>query len=196
MKLTHIASATTIISHKNTKVLTDPWLVGEEYYGSWTHYPPLKVDWSLFDDIDYIYISHIHPDHMSKETLKKINPEIPILIHSYDSKFTKLNLERMGRKVIELDHGEVFDCGDGLSISIYAADDCNPGICFKFFGCGKMESNFGSTWIDTMAVFDNGSKTILNVNDCPFDLSKKTLERVLKKHPKIHFLWPLRKIAH
>ena len=188
MKLTHIASATTLITHKNTKILTDPWIIGDEFYGSWTHYPTLDVDYSQFDDVDYIYISHIHPDHMSRETLEKINPEIPVLIHKYDAKFVKMNLERWGRKVIELDHGESFHCGDGLNIRIYAADDCNPEICFKFFGCGKMESKFGSTGIDTMAIFEDGSKTILNVNDCPFLLSQQVLSRVLKNHPKIDLL--------
>ena len=189
MKVTHIASAAVLVSHKNTKILTDPWLVGEEYYGSWTHYPPVDIDFSQFDDVDYIYISHIHPDHMSKETLEKINPDIPILIHNYDAKFVKMNLERWGRKVIELNHGEKFHCGDGLNIHIYAADDCDPEVCYKFFGCGKMESEFGSTGIDTMAIIEDGNKTILNVNDCPYLLSQKVLDRVLTNHPIIDMLW-------
>jgi|TARA_R110000744_G_scaffold158591_2_gene274548 UDP-MurNAc hydroxylase len=189
MKITHIASAAVLVTHKNTKILTDPWLIGEEYYGSWTHYPSVDIDFKQFDDVDYIYISHIHPDHMSKETLEKINPDIPVLIHNYDAKFVKMNLERWGRKVIELNHGEKFHCGDGLNINIYAADDCDPEVCYKFFGCGKMESKFGSTGIDTMAIIENGDKTILNVNDCPYLLSKKVLDKVLKNHPVIDMLW-------
>jgi UDP-MurNAc hydroxylase len=190
MKITHIASATVLVEHMSTKILTDPWLVGDVYYGAWTHYPPLDdCDFSKFDDVDYIYISHIHPDHMSRETLQKINPDIPVLIHNYDAKFVKNNLIKWGRKVIELNHGEKFHCGDGLNITIYAADDCNPEICFKFFGCGKMESKMGSTGIDTMAVIDNGEKTILNVNDCPFELSKTALRRVLTEHKNIDMLW-------
>ena len=188
MKITHIASATVLIEHKNTKILTDPWLVGNEYYGSWTHYPPIDIDWKMFDDVDYIYISHIHPDHMSKETLENINKDIPILIHTYEEKFVKGNLERWGKKVIELPHGEKFECGDGLNIHIYAADNCNPEECYKFFGCGKMESKMGSTGIDTMAVIENGDQTILNVNDCPFLLSTKTLDVVLENHPTIDLL--------
>jgi UDP-MurNAc hydroxylase len=189
MKVTHIASATVLVSHKNTKILTDPWLVGNEYYGAWTHYPPIDIDFSQFDDVDYIYVSHIHPDHMSEETFKKINPDIPVLVHNYDSKFVKTNLERWGRTVIELDHGETFHCGDGVNIHIYAADDCNPEVCFKFFGCGKMESKFGSTGIDTMCVIENGDKTILNVNDCPYLLSQNVLGRVLKNHPVVDMMW-------
>ena len=189
MRATHLASAAVIVSHKNTKILTDPWLIGEEYYGSWTHYPPINIDFKQFDDVDYIYISHIHPDHMSKETLDNINPDIPVLIHNYDAKFVKTNLEKWGRKVIELNHREKFHCGDGLYIRIYAADDCDPEVCFKFFGCGKMENKFGSTGIDTMAVIENGEKTILNVNDCPYLLSQKVLNRVLTDYPSIDMLW-------
>ena len=143
MKITHLASASVLIEHKNTKILTDPWLVGDEYYGSWSHYPKLNLDISKLDDIDYIYVSHIHGDHMSIDTIKQLNKDIPILIHNYDSKFVKSILERLGRKVIELDHGEEFNCGEDLNIRIYAADDCDPEVCFKFFGCGKMETKFG-----------------------------------------------------
>ena len=131
MKLTHIASATTLVSYKNTKVLTDPWIVGDEYYGR-THYPPIEIDYTQFDDVDYIYISHIHPDHMSRATLEKINPDIPVLIHKRMQNFRRLT-ERWGRKVIELDHGEAFHCGDGLNIYIYVADNCNPELCFSFW---------------------------------------------------------------
>tara|TARA_Y100001938_G_scaffold119717_1_gene165986 strand:- start:1248 stop:2585 length:1338 start_codon:yes stop_codon:yes gene_type:complete len=189
MKTTFLSSATVLVEHKNTKILTDPWLTGEEFYGSWTHYPPLNVDFSKFDDVDYIYISHIHPDHMSQGTLEKLNPNIPVIIHNYDAKYVKMNLERWGRKVIELNHGDKFHCGDGLNIYVYAADDCNPEICFKHFGCGKMESKFGSTGVDTMAVIENGDKTILNINDCPYLLSQRVLNRVLKDHPVIDMLW-------
>tara|TARA_B100002052_G_scaffold56578_1_gene49790 strand:+ start:10321 stop:11655 length:1335 start_codon:yes stop_codon:yes gene_type:complete len=188
MKITHIASATVLIEYQQTKILTDPWLLGEPYYGSWTHYPEINVDWDMFNDVDYIYISHIHPDHMSKETLDKIKPEIPILVHSYEEKFVKNNLERWGRKVIELGHGEEFDCGDGLNIKIYAADNCNPELCYKFFGCGKMEGKMGSTGIDTLCVIENGKHVILNVNDCPLSLSTNTINKVLEDHSVIDLL--------
>ena len=182
MKLKHFVSATVLIEHNNTKVLCDPWLTGDEYYGSWTVHPKLDMDYSQFDDVDYIYISHIHPDHFSRKTIEKLNKDIPILIHNYDEKFLKMNLERMGREVIVLNHGEKFHCGDGLNIHIFAADDCNPEVCFNFFGCGKSKSiDGGSVGIDTMAVFEDGKKTILNVNDCPYELSKLCLERVLDK---------------
>lgn len=190
MKITHISSASVLVENKGTKVLCDPWLVGNEYYGSWAIDPPLdNLDFSLFDDVDYIYISHIHPDHFSRETLKRINKEIPILIHSYDEPFLKTNLIKLGRKVIELKHGERFTCGEDLSIYIYASDDCDPEICFKFFGCGKSKSlDGGSTGIDTMSIFESSEFCVLNVNDCPYELSKIALSRVLANHKSVDLL--------
>lgn len=188
MKLTHIASATTIVEHNGVKILTDPWLIGKEFYGSWTHYPPLKVDWDLVNSVNYIYISHIHPDHMSQATLAMIDPDIPVLIHNYEAKFVKNNLERWGHEVIELNHGEKFACGGGLNIQIFAADNCNPALCYKFFGCGKMESKMGSTGIDTMAVFENSENVILNINDCPYDIAHDTLDLIKSEYSKIDLL--------
>ena len=188
MKLTNLASASVIIEHGDTKILVDPWLEDGEFYGSWFHYPPLNLDYSMFDDVDYIYISHIHPDHLSKKTLNKINKNIPVLIHKWDSKFVKNNLEKVGRKVIELNHGEKFHCGDNLYIKIYSADNCNPALCDKMLGCGKVEKEFGSTNIDTMCVFECDGKTILNINDCPYELSEDVLDLILREHKKIDVL--------
>ena len=103
--------------------------------------------------------------------------------------FLKRNLTRLGRNVIELKHGEKFECGAGLNIYIYASDDCNPEICFKFFGCGKSKSvDGGSTGIDTMSVFESSDHCILNVNDCPYELSKTALSRVLTNHKSVDLL--------
>ena len=68
----------------------------------------LDLDIKNFNDVDFIHISHIHPDHCHDETLKCLPNNIPILIHNWDDKFVKMNLERMGKKVIEVEHGEKY----------------------------------------------------------------------------------------
>jgi UDP-MurNAc hydroxylase len=188
MNLTFIASSTTIVSHKNTKILTDPWVIGKPFFGSWSHYPPVENKSEKLNDVNYIYISHVHADHADEETLKSINDDIPIIIYQFDSPALKNRLKGYGKTVIELKHGEEFHCGDGLYIKIFIADDCNPEICYSHFGCGKMETKYRSSTIDTMAVFYNESETILNTNDCPFSLAEKTVDRILKSHPKINLL--------
>ena len=145
MKLTYLTSASVIIEDQNVKILCDPWLVDGEFYGSWANYPPLSFSPEEFNNVDYIYISHIHPDHCSIKTLNKMNKDIPILIHNYYSKFLKNNIERLGYKVIEIDHNKRTHLKNNLHINILAADNCNPELCHKYFGCSIVEKNFGST---------------------------------------------------
>ena len=47
-------------------------------------------------NVDYICITHIHPDHFSRKTLSKLNKDIPILILNYSLPFLKKNIERLG----------------------------------------------------------------------------------------------------
>lgn len=175
MNITHLQSSTQIISLGSTKVLTDPWLTDGEYYGSWYHYPPFPKDKIKSLEYDYIYVSHIHPDHLSEDTFKSLPSKKPVLIHSYEHKFLKRKLEMLGFKVIECTHGEPFIFEGGGSISIYAADNCDPELCGKFMGCAPVESKFGSTQIDTLAVFEYENKVVINTNDCPFDLAEATI---------------------
>ena len=114
MKITHINSATVIIESNNVKILCDTWFVDGEYYGSWYIYPPLEIKENYFDDIDYIYLSHIHPDHFSRQSFLKLNKNIPVLIHSYASPFLKMNVERIGFEVIELSPSKYSEHAPGL----------------------------------------------------------------------------------
>jgi|TARA_B110001469_G_scaffold127556_1_gene148960 UDP-MurNAc hydroxylase len=188
MKIRYIKSACVTIETKDIKILTDPWLVDGEYYGSWCHYPELNFGKDYFDSIDYIYISHIHPDHFSKKTFDILNKNIPILIHQYASPFLKMNIERLGFKVTELPHNQKFDLKNGVTIEILAADNCNPELCAKFMGCGIIETKFKSTQIDSLAVISDGENNVLNLNDCPYALAKEAVKVVVKKYETIDFL--------
>lgn len=185
MKLTYIKSSTVLIEAENTKVLCDPWLFDGEYYGAWYHYPPLRVEEDYYKAIDYIYVSHIHPDHFSRKTFAFLDKSIPVLIHRYETKFLKFNLEKLGFSVIELPNDEPFFLSENFHINIIAADYCNPELCSKFFGCGIVEAKYGSTQIDSLAVFSDGIKSIVNVNDCPYELSKDALQKILNRYKKI-----------
>lgn len=188
MKVTYLKSSTVVIESNGLKILTDPWLTDGEYYGSWYHYPVFNFEKIYFEDIDYIYVSHIHMDHFSKATFKLLNKSIPVIIHSYESKFLKNNIERLGFTVIELLHNKRTHLKNGVYINVLAADNCNPELCQKFMGCGKMESSFGSTQIDTLCVIDDGKFSILNTNDCPFELASSTFPEILRQYAKIDFL--------
>jgi UDP-MurNAc hydroxylase len=177
MKISHLQSSTQIIDLGGVRLLTDPWLTEGEYYGSWYHYPPFEP--SAISDLqyDYIYVSHIHPDHLSEKTFRRLPARVPVIIQKFASSFLKRKIEQLGFEVVELDHGRCLELADGVSITIFAADNCNPEICAKFMGCTPAELKFGATNIDTLALFKGRHGSILNTNDCPFAMASETIRR-------------------
>ena len=188
MKLTFYQSSAIMLETKNVKILCDPWLVDGELYGSWNHYPPIDFKPEKFLDIDFIYLSHIHQDHFSKKTLSKLNKNIPVLIHSFESKVLRNNISAMGFTVNEIKHNERTHLKNNVFINILAADNCDPSICYKYFGCAPLETKFGSTSIDTMCVIDDGDEVVVNTNDCPYDLAFTAASIIKQKYSKIDFL--------
>ncbi|MGI0087886.1 MAG: MBL fold metallo-hydrolase [Nitrosotalea sp.] len=188
MKVTQLYSASVIIEDKDVKILCDPWLVGEEYFGSWGMYPPYNFKPENFKAIDFIYISHIHPDHCSFKTLSKLDKNIPVLIHNFPIKFLKNTIESIGFKVIELEHNLRIRLRDNLHINILAGDNCNPEICGKLMGCVGLQSKFETAQIDTISVIDNDNQVIVNVNDCPLQIGKGTALEIKKQYGRTDLL--------
>jgi len=175
-------SSTVGIISENFKLLCDPWLVDGEYYGSWSHYPPYNLDENIdeINSYDAIYISHIHPDHCSEKTLKKISKDIPIYILSYHSKFLKFKLEKLGFNVNEIHNFESKSLSRNFKIKIISADNCDPELCYKFNGCANILEKNETQQIDSLALIEVGNIKILNLNDCPYDLAKSTFGKILK----------------
>ena len=190
MKIKLYRSSTIGLDLKSYKILMDPWLTDGEYYGSWSHYPYFDLDKNLDEINSYnaIYVSHIHPDHCSDETLKNINKKIPIYIHKYHTKFLKMKLERFGFQVIELKNNKRVKLSNNAYLNIFAADNCNPELCYKFSGCADLTAKDGSQQIDTLSVIDDGKNVIMNVNDCPFELAQSTFKDIKKQYDKINVL--------
>jgi UDP-MurNAc hydroxylase len=188
MKVTQLYSASVIVEDKGVKILCDPWLVGEEYFGSWGMYPPYHFRPENFKSIDFIYISHIHPDHCSLRTLTSLDKNIPVLIHNFPIKFLKNTIESMGFKVIELEHNLRIRLRGNLHINILAGDNCNPEICGKLMGCIGVQSKFETAQIDTIAVMDNEDQVIVNVNDCPLQIGENTAIDIKNQYKKVDLL--------
>lgn len=188
MEVQFLRSASVLIEAQGVKILTDPWLVDGEYFGSWAHYPPCDFEQAALADIDFIYISHIHPDHLSRKTLALLPPHVPVLIHAYATAFQRTNIEALGFRAVELPHHRRTHLKNGVHINILAADNCDPRVCGKFFGCPQVEKSFGSTQIDSLAVIDDGRHVVLNVNDCPFELARDSLTLVREQYATIDLL--------
>ncbi len=191
MQIKLYRSSTVGLNLKGFKILMDPWLTDGEYYGSWSHFPYFNLNSNLDEINSYnaIYISHIHPDHCSDDTLIKINKNIPIYIHSYHTKFLKLKLQKLGFNIIELKNGKRTQLGKNAYLNIFAADNCNPELCFKFSGCADLSAKDGhSQQIDTLSLIDDGKNVLMNVNDCPIELAESTFKQIKKQYEKINVL--------
>ena len=178
MELNYIKSATCEVKSNGVKLLMDPWILNGEYYGSWFHQNNKDINVKKIQKVNYIYISHIHPDHFSKKSLEFFNKKkTKIIIHKYAKPFLKFAIENLGFKVIELENKKKFYLNKNFFIQIFAADNCDPVLCAKHFGCEIDKKNLGSNQIDTLAIISNNKKTILNINDCPYEMSKQILDQ-------------------
>lgn len=186
MKIKKYGSATVLIETQDVSILCDPWLTDGIYYGSWCNYPPINLKECDLSNVDFVYISHIHPDHFDPLTMELIDKSVPILIHKYHHTFLKAKIERLGFTVIEMKNGLPFDLSETTKISIFAADDCDPSICGHMFGSITSEIK-GSLQLDSLCVVDDGKHILVNTNDCPYGITEKTLVRIKTLYPKIDF---------
>jgi hypothetical protein len=66
-----IGNATLICHDRRPVLVTDPWIKGDAYFGSWalSHQIPAEqmrsIEWC-----EFVWISHGHPDHLSAESLQ------------------------------------------------------------------------------------------------------------------------------
>ncbi len=70
IKVSYIYSACIIIETEDCKILCDPWFTEGIYDGSWFHFPKVDDPVKLIREVDFIYISHIHPDHYDPDFIK------------------------------------------------------------------------------------------------------------------------------
>ncbi|MCH9631889.1 MAG: hypothetical protein S4CHLAM6_02070 [Chlamydiae bacterium] len=187
MQITYVYNACVLVEHNGSKILCDPWLIDGIYYGSWHQYPKAKAAPKDFFDVDYIYISHIHPDHLDPATLKLFPKEIPIIICNYAHKFVFNILKKIGfKKIIELRQAQPHKISKDFQIEVIAADFCDPTLCQKHFACAPQStSNFQTQQIDSLAIFSTPDETLVNLNDVPYLLAQKALIYINENYPKI-----------
>jgi UDP-MurNAc hydroxylase len=70
MQVQFIGHASLLVETHGATILCDPWLAGKVFNNGWALLsPPAPV---AFDAIDYVWISHEHPDHLHFPTLRQI----------------------------------------------------------------------------------------------------------------------------
>lgn len=150
MRIEFVNHASILVEHKGVSVLCDPWLWGSAFMNGWdllctSDFPPER-----FENIDYIWFSHEHPDHFSPRVLASIpealRPGITILFQTTKDRRVLDFCEKQGFRTMELPNQERVSLGSGLEIQ-----------------CGQV------LFFDSWLCFFADGKKILNVNDCCVD---------------------------
>ena len=117
-KLELLAHACFALSAGKNRILFDPWLFGDAYWGSWRHFPKVNLGKSTLDGVTGVVITHPHPDHFHPETLAFLPRTTPIYFPNFPSQIIPKVLRRMG--FLELHQTEweaVVEVGDGVAFA-------------------------------------------------------------------------------
>ena len=148
MELEFISHASFITRVNGKSIICDPWIKGKVFNEGWALLSkPGNVDWSA---IDYIYVSHEHPDHFNFPTLKSIDIENRKRIKVIYQKHASLRLKKA---FLKLEFQNVIE----LPIYKWSLID---GIQFYCGSAGSM---------DAFLAIRHNNRTTLNLNDCIFN---------------------------
>ncbi len=140
--------ASYFVEYKGKLIVTDPWLFGSVFNNGWELVSKSPDDvLELFKKVDYIWISHEHPDHFFPPTLKLIPEErrkdVTILFHETEDKRVLKYCEKIGYSIMELKQ----QWEEVVKDEIYLYNEPN-GI------------------EDSWVIMKFGETVILNLNDC------------------------------
>jgi CMP-N-acetylneuraminate monooxygenase len=152
-KITLVSHATLLFEYEGFRLLTDPWIVGEAFQGSWTQYPPTPVEPDEVGEVDAIWITHEHSDHLHPETLAHFDNSTPVYVPEF-------RCQRLHHRMTELGFTDINVAPNRKPIRL---DESVHAICF--------ESQ--SVWNDTIQYLNFGGFEILNANDAGINRNVK-----------------------
>lgn len=130
--------AAVYIEANGISFITDPWLFGPAFMTGWWLNEPSTLDSTeLLKEVDYIYISHNHPDHLHPETLRLVSKDKKIIVGDFKTKSTEKYLRALGfTNIISLGFNDIYDIVPNFQISILKSGDFrdDSGIYFNLNG--------------------------------------------------------------
>lgn len=160
VSLTLISHASVVIEAGGSRILTDPWQFGGVFNNSWSLLvPPADLD-AMLESIDYLWISHEHPDHFHIPTLKALpqafRKRVTVLFQesSDHPKMVSALRDMLGFGKVELlPHRKWVRLTPALEVYCYQSRQLDSALAVRSAG-----------------------KVVLNLNDC--EASRKDLEQL------------------
>ncbi len=159
-KIEFINHSSVKLSSKDTTVLCDPWYEGDAFNHGWSLLyinEPEKIE-TLLSDLDYIWISHEHPDHFSVNFFKKYEKllkraKTKIIFQETKDKRVIKYLASLELPILEISFNQKFQIGAKTYLTIF-------------------KDNF----YDSVLLYENDEEKVLNVNDCEINTIKKAIK--------------------
>jgi L-ascorbate metabolism protein UlaG (beta-lactamase superfamily) len=127
MNLTYLDSNSWLIDLGHTRILLDPWLVGDLVLGGapWLFRASRQKPHPIPEEIDLILLSQGLPDHAHPETLKVLDRNIPVVASPSAAKV----VNDLGyQHVTALAHGELLDWQERLKIQAFPGSPLGPFV--------------------------------------------------------------------
>jgi L-ascorbate metabolism protein UlaG (beta-lactamase superfamily) len=127
MYLTWLDSNSWLIELGGTRILLDPWLVGDMTFGNlpWLFKGSRSRDRAIPDRLDLILLSQGLEDHAHPETLKRLDKSIPVVGSPSAAKVAR----SLGfTQVTTLCHGETFSLRNQVRISATVGSPIGPMV--------------------------------------------------------------------
>lgn len=162
MEIKHYINSFITVKSKKTVVTCDPW-IGNTDENAWLSYPIFKGVNNIInnDNPNFIYISHLHCDHLDPKTLIKYNKKkITLIIKDFKNKRFKNKLIKLGFiKIIELKALKPYNLSSDLKVCIIPQFSSNTS---------SLEENINYD-LDTSIIFycKNTNKLFFNNVDNP-----------------------------
>lgn len=172
MRATSIGHAGLLVDTVDGSILCDPWFV-PAFFASWFVFPRNdQLDAELRERIehpDYLYISHLHGDHLDEPWLAShVSRAAIVLVPGYPSHELERSIRALGfDRIQRTTHAEELALGPSLRVAIHVETSLTDGP--------------GG---DSAIVISDGSARLVNQNDC-----RTTDLAALRAHGPVDLHW-------
>jgi len=99
LSIEFFSHACLLIKGEDFSFATDPWIEGFAFASGWWLKHKAPLDWvETLNNVDFIYISHSHPDHLNEFTLRSVRKDMNFVFPDFESKSVEKFLLRLGFK--------------------------------------------------------------------------------------------------
>lgn len=163
-KVKLLGHASILIEVDNKRILTDPWYFGTAFNDGWELLPRPNLEDIKSDikNVDIIWISHEHPDHLHFPTLKWIAEFVQNDVEIY---FQKNNSSKVFEALKKLGYKKFVSMPHLAKISI------TPNVNIACYAHRQLDSS--------LAVFIKNKFWLLNINDT--ELNQHDISIIRKK---------------